>query len=123
MQIVPVNSPLIVNVLVKPQDIDQVHVGMDARVRLIGPNPRWTKPVFGKVTFVSADRVTNDKTGESFFKANVRIDPKDLQELEKHVKVVPGMNAVAQIVTGKRTLMGFLIQPITDTMSHAFREQ
>lgn len=123
MDIVPSNSPLIVTVLVKPEDIDQVHVGMDAQVRLVGPNPRWNSPVPAKVTVVSADRLTNKETGQAFFRADLRIDPKDLAGLEKNIKVVPGMSASAMIVTGNRTLMGFLIQPITDTLHHAFREQ
>lgn len=123
MEIVPSNSPLMVTVMVKPEEINDVHVGMDARVRLVGPNPRWTTPVPAKVVVVSADRLTNDKTGQAYYRADLRIDPKDLKDLEKHVKVVPGMTAAAQIVTGKRTIMGFLLTPITDTIHHAFREE
>jgi HlyD family type I secretion membrane fusion protein len=123
MQIVPAKSPLVVSVSVSPQFIDQVHVGMPAKVRLIGPNPRWTKQMPATVTMVSPDRTVNQKTGESFYRADLTIAPKDLQETEKHVKLTPGMNASAMIVTGDRTLMGFLIQPITDTMQHAFREE
>jgi HlyD family type I secretion membrane fusion protein len=122
MDIVPSNSPLIVSTMVKPEDIDQVHVGMPAQVRLVGPNPRWNSPVPATVTVVSADRITS-KDGPSFFRADLRIDPKDLKGLEKNVKVVPGMTASAMIVTGNRTLMGFLIQPVMDTFHHAFREQ
>lgn len=123
MEVVPSNSPLMVTVMIKPEDVDQVHVGMDARVRLVGPNPRWNSPIPAKVAVVSADRITNEKTGMAFYRADLRIDPKDLTELEKKVKVTPGMTASAMIVTGNRTLMGFLITPITDTISHAFREQ
>jgi len=123
MDIVPSNSPLMVSVLVKPEDIDQVHVGMPAQVRLVGPNPRWNNPVPGTVAVVGADRMTNKETGQSFFRVDVRIDPKELRDLEKNFRVVPGMTASAMIVTGNRTLMGFLIQPITDTLQHAFREQ
>lgn len=123
MQIVPSNSPLMVEVMVKPEEINDVHVGMDARVRLVGPNPRWTNPLPGKVVVVSADRITNDKTGQAYYRADLRIDPKDIKDLQKSIKVVPGMTAAAQIVTGKRTIMGFLLTPIEDTMSHAFREE
>lgn len=123
MEIVPSNSPLMVTVMIKPEDVDQVHVGMEARVRLVGPNPRWNNPIPATVAVVSADRITNDKTGAAFYRADLRIDPKDLKDLEKKVKVTPGMTASAMIVTGNRTLMGFLITPITDTISHAFREQ
>jgi HlyD family type I secretion membrane fusion protein len=123
MDIVPSNSPLMVTVMVKPEDIDQVHVGMTANVRLVGPNPRWNNPLPATVAVVSADRITQKESGASFFRVDLRIDPKDLRGIQKNIKVVPGMTAAAQIVTGNRTLMGFLIQPVTDTVRHAFHEQ
>lgn len=122
MDIVPSNSPLMVSASVKPQDIEQVRVGMDAQVRLIESNPRGGKPLPAKVMLVSADRVTNDKTGAAFYRVGLRIDPKDLRELERKSKITPGMAAAAMIVTGKRTVMGYLVQPITDTLRHALRE-
>ncbi len=122
MDIVPSNSDLTVTVMVKPQDIGNVHVGMPARVRFIGGNPRWQNPVWGHVSVVSADRITNDKTGLSFYKVEIRIDPKDLKDIGRDQKIVPGMNASAQVIAGKRTIMGFLIAPVTDTLSHAMRE-
>ncbi|HEV2530859.1 HlyD family type I secretion periplasmic adaptor subunit [Phenylobacterium sp.] len=123
MDIVPSNSPLMVTVMIKPEDIDQVHVGMKAQVRLVGPNPRWNTPLPATVAVVSADRITSKESGASFFRADLRIDPKDMKGLEKNVKVQPGMTAAAMIVTGNRTLMGFLIQPIVDTVNHSFHEQ
>jgi multidrug efflux pump subunit AcrA (membrane-fusion protein) len=123
MEIVPSNSPLTVTVMIKPEDIDKVHVGMDARVRLIGPNPRWANPIPAKVAVVSADRITQKEGGAAFFRADLHIDPKDLKAMEKNVKVQPGMTAQAQIVTGESTVMGSLMSPITDTMHHALRDQ
>jgi HlyD family type I secretion membrane fusion protein len=123
MNIVPTDSPLMVTAMVKPQDISAVHVGMDAKVRLIGSNPRWDSPLPAKVTVVSADRIESDKGGPAYYRVDLRIDPKDLKDFEKNTKVTPGMAASAMIVTGKRTIMGFLITPITDTLHHAFREE
>jgi multidrug efflux pump subunit AcrA (membrane-fusion protein) len=96
---------------------------MDAKVRLIGSNPRWDSPLPAKVTVVSADRIESDKGGQAYYRVDLRIDPKDLKDFEKNTKVTPGMAASAMIVTGKRTIMGFLITPITDTLHHAFREE
>jgi HlyD family type I secretion membrane fusion protein len=123
MEIVPSNSPLTVTVMIKPEDIDKVHVGMDARVRLVGPNPRWANPIPAKVAVVSADRITNKETNAAFFRADLHIDPKDLKDMQKNVKVMPGMSAQAMIVTGENTIMGSLMSPITDTMHHALRDQ
>lgn len=123
MQIVPSNDGLVVTAMIKPTDIQDVKPGMDAKVRLVGLNPRWSSPVPGKVIVVSADRISNPQTGMAFYKADVRVDPKDLAKLKKAGELTPGMPASVQFVTGKRTLMGFLISPITDTWEHAFREQ
>jgi multidrug efflux pump subunit AcrA (membrane-fusion protein) len=123
MEIVPSNSPLMVTAMVKPEDISQVHPGMNAKVRLVGPNPRWNSPLPAKVVVVSADRIVNEKTGMGFYRVDLRIDPKDMKDVEKNSRVTPGMTASAMIVTGDRTIMAFLISPVTDTLGHAFREQ
>lgn len=123
MQIVPAHDALIVTAMIKPTDIQDIRAGMPAKVRLVGLNPRWNSPLPGKVVLVSADRISNEKTGQAFYRADVRIDAQDLARLKHGGHVTPGMPASVQIVTGKRTLMGFLITPITDTWEHAFHEQ
>ena len=123
MDVVPVSTPLIVQAMVKPQDIDEVHVGMDARVRLTGLNQRFVSPLPAKVTVVSADRIVNEQTNVSFYRVDLRIAPTELKTLKGDVEITPGMPAQAMIVTGKRTVMGYLISPITDTLHDAFREQ
>lgn len=126
MDIVPSNSPMMVTASISPQDIDQVHVGMDARVRLTGQGARWKDPLPAKVAVVSADKIVSEKgngASASFYRVDLRIDPKDLKRLPRGDRLTPGMPATAMIVTGNRTIMGFLISPITDTFHHALREQ
>jgi HlyD family type I secretion membrane fusion protein len=123
MDVVPANAPLMVTAMIKPEDVDDVHVGMPARVRLSGLNQRWHSPLPATVAVVSADRLTNEKSGMSSYRVDLRIDPRDLKQLERGVQITPGMPAQAMIVTGNRTIMGFLISPITDTIHDAFREQ
>jgi len=122
MEVVPDNQPLVVTTTVKPQDVDEVRMGMKAKVRLSGLNQRWTDPVPAEVVSVSADRLVNQHSGEEFFAVDLRINPKDLRHLPKGLKLTPGMPADAMIVTGRRTIMGFLVTPITDTFRNAFRE-
>lgn len=123
MEVVPADSPLMVTAMIKPSDVDEVRVGMDARVRLNGLNQRFHSPMPAKVVLVSADRITNQQTGEAYYRVDLRIDPKELANIKPGLKVTPGMPASAMIVTGSRTVMGFLISPITDTMRDAFREE
>jgi HlyD family type I secretion membrane fusion protein len=123
MQVVPSNAPLFVQTMIKPQDIESVHVGQHARVRILAFDPRWHSPMDAKVVMVSPAKITNEKTGAAFYRADVRIEPRELTKLKAGEQVTPGMPASVMMVTGKRTLLGFLISPITDTMEHAFREK
>lgn len=123
MNIVPVNEPMVVTVQLRPQDIDDVRIGMDARVQLVGLNQRFVSPIPAKVMTVSADQKVNEKTGQGFFTADLRISPEDVKKYAAGARLQPGMPANALIVTGKRTIGAFLISPITDTLKDAFREQ
>lgn len=123
MDVVPSNAPLIVTAQIQPQDIEAVHTGMDARVRLDALNQRWVNPLQAKVISVSADRLVDQKTGAPYYRADLRIDPAEIRKLPKTVKLTPGMPASTLVVTGKRPVMGYLISPIKDTLEDAFREQ
>jgi HlyD family type I secretion membrane fusion protein len=137
MQVVPADAPLYVQAMIKPQDIESVHPGMDAQVRILALNPRWHGPMKAKVVMVAPDKNmpppdraaaaapgTQEKASNlGFYRADLRIDPKELTKLKANERVTPGMPASVMLVSGKRTLLGFLISPITDTLQHAFHEQ
>jgi HlyD family type I secretion membrane fusion protein len=123
MDVVPSGVPLTVTAMIKPEDVDEVRAGMDAKVKLTGLNQRFNDSLDAKVSVVSADRITNDKTGQSFYRVDLRIPPTELSKLKKGVQLTPGMPAMALIVTGKRSVMSFIISPITDTLEDAFREE
>jgi len=122
LQVVPANSPLVVTAMVAPKDIDKVRNGMDAQVRFTGLNQRWHGPMKAKVVLVSADKTTNDKTGASFYRVDLRVDPMELTKLKKTAQITPGMPATTMLVSGKKTVMGSLISPITDTLHGALHD-
>ena len=106
----------------KPQDIDVVHPGMKARVRLSAFNARRTPPVEAAVLTVSADQLVDEKTGEGYFRADLKIPPQELAKLPKGDKLSPGMPAEAMIVTGRRSILSYVVSPLTDTIRDALRE-
>jgi multidrug efflux pump subunit AcrA (membrane-fusion protein) len=112
-----------VTVMIRPEDVDDVHVGMKAQVRLSGLNQRWHSPLPATVVVVSADRIDNERTGQSAYRVDLRIDPKELTKLKHGATITPGMPAQAMIVSGERTVMGSLISPVTDTLHDALRQQ
>ena len=123
MDVVPSQTPLTVTAMIKPEDVDEVHIGMKTKVRLTGLNQRFNDALDGTVSVVSADRIANEKTGAAFYRVDIQIPPAELKKLRKGVRMTPGMPAMVQFVTGERSVMSFLISPITDTLQDAFREE
>lgn len=122
MNIVPANAPLIVSARIKPADIDDVKVGMKAQVRLTAFNYRKVSPVEGDVIAVSADQLSDPKSGEGYFRADVRIPPAQLATLPKGAKLSPGMPATVSITTGTRTILSYVVSPLTDTIRDSLKE-
>ena len=123
MDVVPKGAPLTVTAMIKPEDVDEVRVGMPVKVRLTGLNQRFNDALDATVSVVSADRLTNDKSGIAFYRVDVRIDPTQLSKLKKDVKMTSGMPASVTVVGGKRSIMSYLVSPITSTWEDAFREE
>jgi HlyD family type I secretion membrane fusion protein len=123
MEVVPSTTPLTVTAMVRPEDIDQVFVGQEAKVQLTGLNPRFNDELDAVVGTRSADRTVDEKTGMAFYRVLLTIKPTELKKLGKGVELTPGMPAMANIVTGQRTIMSYLVSPITDTWKDAFREE
>ena len=120
--IVPENDRLMVDTRISPQSIDQVHLGQIALLRFSAFNARTTPEVEGKVARVAADLSRDDKTGETFFLTRVEISDEELARLKEH-KLVPGMPADVQIRTVDRTVLSYLMKPLQDQVSKAFRER
>lgn len=123
MDVVPADAPLIIMASILPQDVHKVHVGMDAKVRITGLNQRWHAPMQAKVIMVSADKISSEKSNLAFYRADLRVDAKELTKLKKSTQLTPGMPASVQIVSGEQTIMGSLISPITDTLQGALSDR
>jgi HlyD family type I secretion membrane fusion protein len=121
LDIVPQDQKLIVEAQLSPLDIDKVHDGQIAEVRLTGLNRRTTPTIEGKVTYVSADRIDDAKGQTSYYRTYVQIDPKEVQEMTG-VSLYPGMPTEVMIITGKRTPLDYLLSPIYGNMGRAFKE-
>jgi len=126
MSLVPDRDRLVVDLRIDPKDIDAVYLGMPARMRLTAFNARSTAPLEGKVTAVSADRVTDPLTGVSYFAARVVPETPSQDAEVKTVKLAsltPGMQAEVFLVTKQRTVMDYLLEPVTRSFERAGREQ
>jgi len=122
MDVVPEKGGLIVEATVAPEDVKDLHVGMRAEVHLTAYKQRTVPIIHGKVLQVSADRLTDTKTGTGYYLAQVKVDEQELAEL-KDVRLAPGMPALVMIPTGERSALDYLLRPLTDSLRKSFREQ
>jgi HlyD family secretion protein len=127
MELLPLNEPLIIEARVRPQDIDSVKHGQEAMVRLTALSQRVTPMVSGDVIYLSADTVADEKksqqTGPSdIYVVRVRLHNSEVAAIHGF-SPTPGMPAEVFIKTSERTFFQYIMKPIEDSMSRAFRER
>jgi len=123
-EILPLDAPLIIEVLIPRTDIDSVRVGQKATVRLTALNQRTTPVLNGEVHYVSADSVTDTSLGSvrEVYVARVTLQSRELGRVHGF-SPTPGMPVEIMIQTAERTFANYIAKPILDSMSRAFREQ
>ena len=123
LDLVPQADRLVVEAKVRPEDIDRVHEGLPAQVRLLPYKQRRTPPIAATVVYVSADRLVDKHSNESYYEAKLRVDEAQLAGLGDEVKLVPGMPSEAMIKTGETTVAAYALSPILDSFHRAFGEK
>lgn len=141
MTIVPLNDKLLIEAKVRPQDIAFIHSGQHAIVKFTAYDSSIYGGLDGKVLYVSADTITegpgtsNDPNarsvsgtppGQSFtyYKVLVRTDTNHLVDKNnKLLPIIPGMDCTVSILTGKRTILSYLLKPILKAKDSALRER
>jgi HlyD family secretion protein len=121
MAIVPGNAELLVEARVRPQDIDEVHIGQSARLNFTALSQREFPAVPGEVAHVSADRIVDPKTGEVYYLTRMKISP-DLPKGMDLSTIGPGQPVEVFITTRERTLIDYLIAPLKRTIDRSLRE-
>jgi HlyD family secretion protein len=122
MLIVPDADTLTVEVKIPPQEIDHVHPGQAAILRFAAFNQHTTPEITGEVNVVSADLTLDQRTGNSYYTARVGLKADEVKRLG-NVKLIPGMPVDAYIQMGGRTALSYLMKPLRDQASRAFKEK
>lgn len=119
-EILPTGESMIVEARLTPQDIDSVHVNQHADLRFTALN-RLTPTVDATVTFVSPDRLVDPRTEQPYYVARLRLSD-NLPPGVAIAQIYPGMPVETYIKTGERTFLEYLLKPLEDSFSRAFRE-
>ncbi|MBR1242276.1 HlyD family type I secretion periplasmic adaptor subunit [Bradyrhizobium sp. AUGA SZCCT0274] len=123
MMIVPQADDLSVEAKVNPQDIDKLQIGQKTLLRLSAFNQHTTPELNGKVTRVSADVTTEQRTGQTYYTIRVSLPPEEVARLGANNKLIPGMPVEAFVQTGDRTMFSYLMKPLSDQLMRSFREK
>lgn len=122
LRIVPIDDRMIVTARLEPGSVDQVFRGQTVSVRLPGLDMRTMPELSGTVETVSADLTHDEQRRSSFYEVRIALD--DVQPPEFNgFELLPGMPAEAFIRTRSRTVLSYLLQPVIDQLSRAFRER
>ncbi|HYC94487.1 MAG TPA: HlyD family type I secretion periplasmic adaptor subunit [Sphingomicrobium sp.] len=126
MDIVPAKADLVVEAKVAIDDADDLNVGQQAQVKFLGLHERNMPIIMGRVTRLSADSLVDEKSGEAFYTAEVRV-PGDQMETVKRVRgrnfeFRAGAPVAVLVPLKKRTALQYALEPLADTMWTAFRE-
>ena len=123
LDLVPSRAELLVEARLQPSDIKDVRRGLPARVVLTAYPQRNLPIIHGVVREVSADRLTDERTGQPYFGTEVAVDRAELAGLDGEVALMSGMPAEVMILTGERTFLDYLLRPLYDAVRKAFRER
>lgn len=117
LDIVPMEQSDVVEIRVEPSDVARLKIGANARVVFPSVNTAVTPEVKGTITYISAERMADPQTGVTYYTAHVRLVR---QPGNAFATFRSGMPAEVYVTTGSRSLMSYLLKPLTDQISRAF---
>ena len=123
VEVVPSNDALVVDALVTPRDIARVRVGQKARLNVSAYESAIYGSMDGRVITVSPDATIDEKTGESHYTVRVQADTSTLRDQGGNkLPITPGMMADVNLLGEKRSVMSYILTPITRLQDSALRE-
>lgn len=126
LQLLPTESDLIMEAKIKPSDMANLRVGLPSKVKLDAYDSSIFGSMLGTVTYISPDSLTEEtKAGPSiYYRVKVAIDKNEFKgDMAKQIEVRPGMTATLDIKTGSRSVLSFLMKPLSKTFGDAMGER
>lgn len=122
LEIVPLDDTLLVEANIKPADIAFLHPGQKAMIKITAYDFSIYGGLEGSVEQISADTIENQK-GESFYKVKLRTKAAAIVYRGEKLPIIPGMTASVDILTGKKSVLDYLLKPILKAKENALRER
>ncbi len=124
VEIVPAGGTLVIDAMVRPADIGFVHHGQRAAIKLTAYDSAVYGTLKGRVEHISADAIVNERSGESHFEVRIVSATKALAARDGSIlPVTAGMAAEVDLIGPQRTILSYLLSPVTRLRDNAFREK
>jgi HlyD family type I secretion membrane fusion protein len=121
-ELLPKDADLVVEARLQLTDVDSVQIGGPANIRIAALNQRTTPVVSSEVVYVSADKLTDRQTQQTYYRVRLALDLSQFSNADRS-SLTPGMPAEVFIATSKRTMLRYLFRPIEDSFAKALREE
>lgn len=122
LYLVPQDRPLVIVARVDTIHIDQIFIGQEVTLRFAAFDSRTTPELKGRVVNISADAFTDEQSQSSFYRSEITLLDGEISKLPKGAILIPGMPVEAFIRTNDRTPLAYLVKPLADYFTKAFRE-
>ena len=124
VEIVPADGSLVIEARVRPRDIGMVHLGQSAMVRITAYDASVYGKLEGRVTAISPDTITEDRSGEGWYLVRIETIGNGLVAPDGRKRTIgAGMVAETDLLGPSRTVMSYLLSPVTKLAGSAFRER
>jgi membrane fusion protein, adhesin transport system len=122
VSLVPLEGPLVAEVRLRPEDAGYIHDGVPARVKLTAFDPEQFGPIDGKVLSVSPTTFRMEK-GEPYYRVRLSLSRTNMTMGAAQHMVLPGMVVRAELVTGEKSVLHYLLKPIYRSLDLVFSER
>jgi adhesin transport system membrane fusion protein len=122
IEIVPLDDTLLIEAEVRPADIAFLRPGQEAMIKISAYDFSIYGGLTAKLEQISADTIKNEE-GENFYRVYLRTSENSLKRHGEELPIIPGMTATAEILTGKKTVLDYMLKPILKAKARALRER
>ena len=123
LEIVPLDDTLLVEARIRPQDIAFLHPGQEAMIKFSAYDYTIYGGLKGKLEQIGADTIQDEEKKNTFYVIKLRTDRSHLGTDEKPLLIIPGMVASVDIITGKKSVLSYLLKPIIKARAEALHER
>ena len=121
-ELVPLDDNIVVEAQIDPKDIADIAIGSDVKISLTAYDPSKYGRLDGVVEKISADAIADQQTGQSYYLTTISLSGSYIVDEEEELFILPGMVATVDVLSGKRTVLEYVWQPISNTKDKALRD-